>query len=214
MDSKQKFLLYLYSTPNIVGSLLGLVGLALHFIGLIGPFWLPIVVGLYLIGVLATPRSKTVDLRITQQLNAEEIKTGLDQLVSKIRRKVSKDILDQVISIRDSILELLPYITAPDSTKYGDGSFAIYTIRQTALEYLPETLENYLRLPSAYARMHPIKDGKTAHRLLMDQLEILDTEMKAIVEDIVKNDAQRLMTHGRFLEEKFKKPQDLFGITG
>jgi len=47
MTRKQRILLFLYSTPNIVGSLLGILGLALFFFGVIGRFWLLIVVGLY-----------------------------------------------------------------------------------------------------------------------------------------------------------------------
>ena len=47
---------FLYSRRNIVGSLLALGGLALYFVGLLaGLEWLPIIAGLYLIGVLLVP---------------------------------------------------------------------------------------------------------------------------------------------------------------
>jgi hypothetical protein len=41
----------------------------------------------------------------------------------------------------------------------------------------------------------------------LEQLEILDREMKEIVEDFYRNDSQRLMAHGRFLEAKFQKAE-------
>jgi hypothetical protein len=50
---------------------------------------------------------------------------------------------------------------------------AAYTIRETALTYLPETLENYLRLPKAYRRLHRLNDGQTSRALLLEQLELL-----------------------------------------
>jgi hypothetical protein len=200
MDFRQRLLLYLYGTPNIVGSTLGILGLALFFLGLIGNFWFVIVVGLYLIGVLATPKSPTYELTFRNQMSAEEIRDELENLVRKIQDKVPKEVLDKVTSIKNSILEILPRITDISSS-----DFEIYTIRQTALEYLPETLQNYLNLPKAYAALHPVKDGKTAKQLLLEQLDMLDGEMKEIVDDFFRNDTQQLMAHGRFLNEKFGK---------
>jgi hypothetical protein len=198
MTRRQRLLVYLYSTPNIIGSLLGLVGLALFFLGVIDKFWILIVLGLYGIGVLATPKSSTYELRLRNELTVDEIRVELEGLVNKIRRKVPKDIFTRVESIKNSILEILPRIGDLNSSDY-----TVYTIRQTALEYLPETLENYLNLPRAYVSLHPIKDGKTANQLLVDQLDLLDREMKEIVQDYYRNDTERLMAHGRFLKEKF-----------
>lgn len=200
MNTKQRVLLFLYSTPNIVGSILGILGLVLLFLGFIGKFWLFIILGLYIIGVLATPKNPTYDLRLRNQLTADEIREELENLVKSIRKKVSKDILVKVESIKNSILEILPHIVDVNSSDYN-----IYTIRQTALDYLPETLGNYLNLPAAFRNLHPVKDGKTAKQLLSEQLDLLDQQMKEIAQDFYRNDTQRLMAHGRFLEEKFRK---------
>jgi len=208
MDARRRFLLFLYSTPNIVGALLGLLGLALYFVGLIDRFWILIVLGLYLIGVLATPKSPVYNLQIQNQLSADEIRGELDTLIRKIRGKVPKEILAKVESIKDSIMQVLPQLVDLSSSDRN-----IYVIRQTALEYLPETLENYLNLPRAYSNVHPIKEGKTAKVLLSEQLDILDQEMKEIVQDIYRSDSQRLMAHGRFLQDKFGKSELLVGET-
>jgi len=200
MSRKQRALLFLYSTPNIVGSVLGIVGLLLLAGGIIGRFWFVIVLGLYVIGVLATPKSLTYELRLRNQLGADEVREELEGLVRTIRNKVPKEVLAKVKSIKNSILEILPYIV-----DIGSSDYNIYTIRQTALEYLPETLENYLNLPKAFANLHPVKDGKTAKQLLVEQLDLLDRQMKEIAQDFYRNDTQRLMAHGRFLEEKFQK---------
>jgi hypothetical protein len=200
MTTRQRVLLYLYSTPNIAGSILGILGLLLFFTGVINRFWLLIVLGLYGIGALATPRNPTYDLRLRNQLTVDEIREELENLVRSIRKRVPQDILAKVESIKDSILEILPGIVDVNSSDYD-----IYTIRQTVLDYLPETLGNYLSLPPAFRNLHPVKDGKTAKQLLSEQLDLLDRQMVEIAQDFYRNDTQRLMAHGRFLEQKFRK---------
>jgi hypothetical protein len=207
MSTQQRLLLYLYSNGNILGSILGLIGLGLYFTGVIHDFWLVIVVGLYGIGVLAAPRNETQELRLRHQLDSEELRQELEELVHAIRRKVPKEISDRVVNIKNTIVEILPYLQRLDESNYN-----LYTIRQTALEYLPETLENYLKLPRAYASMHVIKDGKTAQKLLVEQLDLLDQEMKSIAQEFYRNDTEQLVAHGRFLEEKFERSGTLFGI--
>ena len=201
MEKRQRFLLYLYSTPNIVGSLLGILGLALFFLGIINQFWFLIVIGLYGIGVLATPRSPTYELGLKNQLTADDIRAELDDLTAKIKGKVPKEVFDLVQSIKASIIEVLPQFV-----DLSGGDYNIFTIKQTALDYLPASLQNYLNLPPAYANLHPVKDGKTSKQLLLEQLNLLDQEMKEIVQAVYTNDTQKLMVQGQFLKEKFQKP--------
>jgi hypothetical protein len=200
MNKQQRILLYLYSTPNIVGSVLGILGLILFFLGVIQQFWLLIVLGLYGIGVLATPKNPTYELQLRNQLTVDDIRDELDSLVRKIRGKVPKEILERVLSIKSSIVEVLPQMI-----DLGSSDHNIYLIQQTALDYLPAALESYLNLPRAYANLQPVKDGKTAKQLLTEQLDILDKEMKEVTQDIYRNDTQRLIAHGRFLQDTFQK---------
>ena len=199
-ERRKRLLFFLYGTPNIVGSALGLVGLLLFFTGVIEAFWFFIVVGLYVLGYLVTPKNQPVDLHLKGQLDAAEIKGELEGLVAKVKNRVSKEVLGHVLNIQNSILEVLPTLTR-------DGAYThhAYVVKQTALEYLPETLETYLNLPPAFARLHTVKDGKTAQQLLLGQLELLDTTLQDIVLDIHQNDTNRLLINGRFLEEKFRK---------
>ena len=205
MSNRQRILLYLYSNKNLVGSVLGLAGLLMYFTGVIDRFWLLIVVGLYFIGVLATPRNPIYQLKLKNQITADEIRSELDDLIRKIRGKVPDIAFQKVESIKSSIMDILPYITDVESADYN-----VFTIRRTALDYLPETLENYLNLPPAYRNIHPVKDGKTAKQILIEQLDILDKEMKEISEYFYRDDTQKLLVHSRFLEEKFAKPDLLF----
>jgi hypothetical protein len=207
MSTRQRLLLYLYSNGNILGSVLGLIGLGLYFTGIISDFWLLIVAGLYVIGLLAAPRNQGQELRLRHQLDADELRQELEMFVNKIRGRLPKEIYQSVVSIKNTIVEILPYLQNLDESNYN-----LYTIRQTALEYLPETLENYLKLPPAYASLHVIKDNKTAQKLLEDQLNLLDQEMKSIAQEFYRDNTEELVAHGRFLEEKFERSESLFGI--
>lgn len=202
MNFSEKLWLYLYSNRNIAGSLLALGGLSLYFLNVIDSYWYLIVPGLYLAGALAFPQTSKDQLALKNQITADEIRKELNSLTFKIRRRVSKQILQRVKSIKESIFIILPYISDVNSSDPN-----VFVIRRTALEYLPKTLENYLKLPPAYAKFHPVRNGKTAEQILEEQLEILDREMKEIVIDHSKNDVQAMLAHGRFLEEKFNESE-------
>ena len=99
---------FLYSRRNIVGSLLALGGLALHFVGLLaGLEWLPITAGLYLIGVLLVPGEQGLVLQLGAAEDASEVRSGLDRLTRSLRGKVADDLLAKVASIQGSILATL-----------------------------------------------------------------------------------------------------------
>jgi len=216
MDNQQKMLMYFYSNKNIVGSIFGLVGLLLAFplvlamiflldIGLFALSLFLIVPALYFVGALVVPTNPTYQLTFQNQTTVTEIEAELHHLVESIDGKVSPQILTKVSRIKQSILDILPYIVDINSADHD-----IFTIRRTALDYLPETLENYLNLPPAFAKRHVVRDGKTPHQILLEQLDMLDQELQEIVVDFNHNNTQKLMAHGRFLEDRFHQ-NDLLG---
>jgi len=192
-------MLFLYGNKNIAGSLAALAALGAFFGGIIHEFWFAIVAGAYGIGYLAMPSSRAFESSISAQMSAAEIKAALDSLSHDIAGKVPKSVSALVDSISQSIVEILPTM-AKDNTEDQNT----YTIRQTALQYLPETLKNYLDLPPAFRNLYPVQDGKTATQLLVEQLALLDGKMKEIVNNYLANDSQALVTNGRFLADKFK----------
>lgn len=205
MGSQKRLLKFLYSTGNIVGSLLGIFGLLLFFVGIIGPLWFLIVLGLYLIGPVAFPRTRKQDLRISHDLTSEEIRESLKSLVMKVRSRMTRDIAEKVESIARTIIELLPRITDLESSDRN-----IFNIRKTAFDYLPEAIAQYESLPPAYTRFHSMKDGRTPRKILLDQLELMDREMKEVARAFYDADRQKMESHGRFLEEKFGRADVLF----
>ncbi len=198
---QRKLLLYLYSTPNIVGSVLGLSGMGLFFAGLIEQFWLLIVIGMYAVGAVGWPRQKRVELETETGLQLNELKPALDKLFKSVRRNLTADVVAKL----SSVVELLSY-TIEKSADASVASNTFHVVSNMVTNYLPNTLQSYLNLPPAYRRMHVVKGNKTAKDLLIDQLTILEEEMKILVEDLHKQDVKDMVAHGQFLQTKFKTP--------
>lgn len=182
--------------------------LALFFAGVIHNLWIEIVAGSYAIGYLATPESPKLESDLNAQMSSDQIAAALDKLVSDVRPRVPPAILTPVESIRQSIVSILPTM--------GKGNAAIdqntFTIRQTAIEYLPQTLKRYLSLPPAYRNTFPVQDGKTATGLLVEQLTLLDETMKKIVANFLADDTQALLANGRFLASRFQSEDFLKAV--
>ena len=191
---------FLYSRRNIVGSLLALAGLALHFVGIVGGLaWLPITVALYLIGVLLVPGDRGLAISIGAAEDAGQVRDGLSRLVRGLKGKVADDLYTKVVSIQASILATLTIEGAP-----GDAADPnVYLIRQTALAYLPDAFSTYLRMPRAMAERRAIANGRTPHDVLLEQLDLMDRRLADVADDMARHDSDKLLANGRFLAEKF-----------
>ena len=93
--------------------------------------------------------------------------------------------------------------TMPRLRNLGLGSPQAYSVMATATDYLPEAIGSYLRLPRDWADSRPIESGKTSLMLLIDQLDLLSATMDRIFDAVVRVDADALIAHGRFLQDKF-----------
>lgn len=93
--------------------------------------------------------------------------------------------------------------TLPRMANTGLTSDDEYALIATATNYLPEALGAYLRLPRDWADNRPIEGGKTSLLLLVDQLDLLGATVEKMYDAVLQADAQALIAHGRFLQEKF-----------
>lgn len=93
--------------------------------------------------------------------------------------------------------------TVPRLDNLGAGSPQAYSVMATATNYLPDALSGYLRLPRQWADTRPVDRGKTSLMVLVDQLDLLGATMDKIFDAVNRADAEALVVHGRFLEEKF-----------
>jgi hypothetical protein len=195
-SSGQRLLRYLYSNKNLVGSAGGLAGLALYFTGLVGDLWPVVVGGLYGVGALATPPTRTFDLH--SGLDPANLNRAMAEQERRLRGRVPDDVLAAVGRVHGQVREVLERRHA-----LPPGSHDAFVVERTALDYLPTALESYLNLPRGYANRVPVSNGRTARQVLLDQLALLESKLGEVIEAVAKGDTDRLLAHGRFLEDAF-----------
>jgi hypothetical protein len=198
---------WFYGVPNIVGIALALSGLGLYIGGVIEGWLVPlIVVGLYLIGAIAAPRPRGIaGAHIgSGDLDPRQIEGELDRIVAQAQRRLPGELAAKVVAIQTTILDLLPRINASAIDRRD-----LFALERTVAEYLPQTLNNYLTLPRVYADSHAVADGKTPRELLAGQLDLIEEKMQEISEAVAKDDVDKLLAQGRFLEDRFGKNTEL-----
>ena len=111
---------------------------------------------------------------------------------------VPSPVTARVLRVTGTVRDTIPRLDA-----LGAGSDRAYAVMATATDYLPEAVGGYLRLPRRFADTRPIDGPKTALMVLVDQLDLLGATMDQILDAVVRVDADALIAHGRFLQEKF-----------
>jgi hypothetical protein len=176
----------------------------LLFLGVINHGWLLITAGLYAAGYFATPAPHVLDTALAQSLSFEDLIERLDRVIRDAAPHLQPAMTAHLDSIRRSVTEVLPKLAAA-----GGFNDNLFTVRETVLRYLPETLANYVALPPAFRATRVLESGKTARDLLTEQLTILDDRMKEVVANVAHDDAEALLANGQFLEAKFREPDFL-----
>ena len=82
--------------------------------------------------------------------------------------------------------------------------YAVISVRGVVGDYLPTTLRGYLALEPE-ARERPRAAGHSPTQSLMMQLDALQTSVQATLVATREQDADALMTQGRFLQTKFNR---------
>jgi hypothetical protein len=145
-----------------------------------------------------TPTRGSPDSISTGKVDGADVLKELADVEHDVRGKVHPSVEQRVHDIAATIRDTLPRADA-----LGPGSAQAHALVQTATDYLPEALGTYLKLPRAYAETERVSDGKTALQLLCDQLDLLGARMHDVFTAVCQSDADALVAHGRFLNEKF-----------
>jgi len=129
----------------------------------------------------------------------DDVRAALDEVAKTlVERNAPPVVRARVQRIDRTIRETLPRLR-----NLGLASYDGFSVMQTATDYLPEALDAYLRLPRQWADTRPIEGYKTALMILIEQLDLLAATMDKIFDAANREDANALITHGRFLEAKF-----------
>jgi hypothetical protein len=143
-----------------------------------------------------------------QQTAPKEIglRAAMNKIILKNKRFLPDDAIDLLISIGQSIENILPKL---ESNPYM--VMEAHTVRRIIEDYLPTTLACYIKLPFEYAITERLED-KTAHQMLIEQLGLLNFYLKEISQNLLDEDVKALIINGRFLKEKFTPNDDGFNI--
>lgn len=204
MTIQTRLWLFVYGYPNIFGSILGLLGVALFLTGIVDKGWFLITIGMYALGATAASVLLPNHAKgLVERVRRETLEEELIALVADTRKRLPAQAGEVLERIQEYLRELLKGL------KQGKPHLVeqAFHIEQTVRGYLPNTLESYLRLPPAYSKMHPVKDGKTAEALLVEQLTLLEDGVKGLLKNMAEDDAQALLANGRFLDAKFGRSE-------
>jgi len=190
---------YLTGRRNLAGSALALLATALLLIDPVGPQGIVLVIGFYLAGVLAvrgTPRVHRLGF------DPMQVQRTLSLEIAAVAGRVPPDIWIRVQRIELTIrAEILPRLDCLPL-----GAPELYLVERTARDFLPTAVDTYLQLPGGYASAR----GATAYQVLVDDLDLLEAQMRRVAETVHRADMDRLLAHHRFLEDRFR-PLDLSG---
>ncbi len=129
----------------------------------------------------------------------DDLLAAVDRVEAQAREgKVPAMVMSRLTRVTRIVRE-----TIPRMDRLGAGSVQAYNVMATATDYLPEAIGGYLRLPRQWADTRPVDRGKTPLMILVDQLDLLGRTMDKVFDAINRADAEALVVHGRFLQEKF-----------
>jgi hypothetical protein len=110
------------------------------------------------------------------------------------------DLQVKVEQIRRKVEVLLGF-----ADRFPPFSKDLFIVRQTASEYLPRTINAYLALPEQAVDRPLAATGQTPRAELKAQLDLLDSKLDEIAQDLQRQDVDRLLANRQFLEERFGK---------
>ncbi|MBL8511663.1 MAG: hypothetical protein JNM52_08450 [Betaproteobacteria bacterium] len=197
---------FLFSTPNIAGSLVALLVIGAYFIGWVDRFWWLLAIGGYLAGALFFAlRMPPPLLHLPDGQNTQQ---ALDWLKRSVLPKMPVKARQVLADIIERVEALMPRLKEMESQGLVDANNR-NLLKQTVTRYLPDAVEGYLRLPQALTKKATVATmGKSPEDLLTEQLILLRDHVKTLEENIFSNDVNALLANGRFLQEKFQKSID------
>jgi len=191
-----RWTVYLYSQRNINGILLMLATAALILsLKQLHPYlWL--VPLFYFVGVLLTPEpfsSLWVHPPRPLPRTPDALPPSLERL-EKLPR------LPHAARVRLESLHTLLYQLEGGRTAL-DRAGVSQSIKRAMYSFLPQTLENYTQLPTLYARLHPLQNGRTARFELLYHLDLLEETLLGMFKLAQDGEVGALRLEGKVLEE-------------
>ena len=193
-----KFLGYLESRKNLTGSACGLVGLVLTFVGVAGPYWPVVVVGLYGAGALIAPpeRPPLPDFP-DPSAQLEELRDDFEKLGGYLADvELSPAAAGRLTELNQLLAGLLDPQVTHDLAQDPEG---VHILSRAIRQDVPEAVDTFVRT-RWWTRLAPGTEPPERH--LERQLTVLQEEAQGLAANLREVEARRQESHTRYLEDR------------
>jgi hypothetical protein len=190
---------YLESRKNLTGSACGLVGLALTFAGVAGPYWPVVVAGLYGAGALIAPpeRPPLPDFP-DPSAQLEELRGDFGRLREYLDGvELSPAAAGRLTELTELLTALLdPGWVAEVLAQDPEG---VHALSRAVRQDIPEAVDTFVRT-RWWTRLTPGTELPERH--LERQLTLLQEEADRLAVTLREVEARRQESHTRYLEDR------------
>jgi hypothetical protein len=190
---------YLESRKNLTGSACGLVGLALTFAGVAGPYWPVVVAGLYGAGALIAPpeRPPLPDFP-DPSAQLEELRGDFGRLREYLDGvELSPAAAGRLTELTELLTALLdPGWVAEVLAQDPEG---VHALSRAVRQDIPEAVDTFVRT-RWWTRLTPGTEPPERH--LERQLTLLQEEADRLAVALREVEARRQESHTRYLEDR------------
>jgi len=123
--------------------------------------------------------------------------------IVRVRLKDGKN--DELLDCFDNIEKHLKYLI--DNGRSTNNLFNAdeFELNEIITEYLPQAIDNYLRLPPDLAKHQILKNGKTAETTFKEQIVLLEQTLSKLADSVYREEAREIILHGRFLKKIYAR---------
>ncbi|WP_374222918.1 hypothetical protein [Streptomyces sp. MBT65] len=198
MGISRRFLGYLESRKNLTGSACGLVGLVLTFVGVAGPYWPVVVVGLYGAGALVAPPERPVLPDFPDpSAQLEELRDDFEKLGGYLAGvELPPAAAGRLTELNQLLAGLLDPQVTLDLAQDPEG---VHILSRAIRQDVPEAVDTFVRT-RWWTRLAPGTEPPERH--LERQLTVLQEEARGLARGLREAEERRQETHTRFLEER------------
>ncbi|MGR3870116.1 hypothetical protein ACUXZZ_16150 [Streptomyces graminifolii] len=193
-----KFLGYLESRKNLTGSACGLVGLVLTFVGVAGPYWPVVVVGLYGAGALiAPPERPSLPDFPDPSAQLEELRHDFEKLGGYLADvELPPAAAGRLTELNQLLAGLLDPRITHDLAQDPEG---VHILSRAIRQDVPEAVDTFVRT-RWWTRLAPGTEPPERH--LERQLTVLQEEAQGLAANLREVEARRQESHTRYLEDR------------
>lgn len=110
------------------------------------------------------------------------------------------------VKLADSIGVRLETL-APQLARLNPQEPAAVEVRRLLADHLPQLVTGYQSIPEPLRKQE--RNGRVPEQQLLEGLEVIDTEIGRMTEQLASGDLDKLATHNRYLELKYQEAKEL-----